>query len=286
VPVADPESTVQPNKDGGFAPNYTPMAAVDGHRGLIVETDVLSDGDEGRVMVPMVDAVTEDLGEKPEQLLADAANGTGHNLAELDARGIEAYIPLSQREDSADNPARRADPTTPVAPADWPKLPRNTRTGKLDRASFVYDGKADCYYCPMGHRLDFWRLQDKQRQRGAIYRLYRCGACVTCPLAGECVSAKKSPYRTLFRDEAEPLREAMDARMNAEEGRKTYARRHWISETPFGRMKACMGVREFLLRGLENVKTEWLWACTAYNLWKLIKEVARWRVRFAPACVG
>jgi hypothetical protein len=42
-----------------------------------------------------------------------------------------------------------------------------------------------------------------------------------------------------------------------------------------------MNVRQFLLRGLENVKTEWLWVCTAFNLAKLVREVARLRAKFA-----
>ena len=41
-----------------------------------------------------------------------------------------------------------------------------------------------------------------------------------------------------------------------------------------------MNLRRFLLRGLEKVKTEWLWACTAFNLSKLIRAVARLRAEF------
>jgi len=145
VPVADPDSTIQPNKEGGFAPNYTPMTLVDAHRGFIVGADVLADGDEGSATVPMVDAVTEDLGEKPEQLLADSAHSSGANLAQLEARGVEAFIPLQHREDQSENPAPREDPTQPVAEADWSKLPRNPNTKKLDRSAFVYDEKADGY---------------------------------------------------------------------------------------------------------------------------------------------
>ncbi|MCK4341782.1 MAG: hypothetical protein KAY37_15300 [Phycisphaerae bacterium] len=30
-------------------------------------------------------------------------------------------------------------------------------------------------------------------------------------------------------------------------------------------LKQILGLRQFLLRGLDKVKTEWLWACTAFN---------------------
>jgi transposase len=281
VPVADPDSTVQPNKEGGYAPNYVPMAAVDGQKGMIVEADVLPDSDEGGATVETVDRVEEGFGRKPEQLLADGAHGSGTNLAELQERGVEGFIPLGQREDTLDNPARRSDPTQPVAADQWEKLPRNTRTKKWDRSAFLYDSGRDCYWCPMGRRLDFAGMQDKHRDRGAgVYRLYRCGECVGCPQAGECVAGKRE-FRTVSRDQHEPLREAMDAKMRSPEGRKTYARRKWIAETPFAVLKTFLRLRQFLLRGLEKVKIEWLWACTAFNLRKLTGAVGAMRIRLA-----
>jgi hypothetical protein len=42
-----------------------------------------------------------------------------------------------------------------------------------------------------------------------------------------------------------------------------------------------MDIRQFLLRGLEKVKTEWLWACTAFNLGKLAREIGRLRAEFS-----
>ena len=42
-------------------------------------------------------------------------------------------------------------------------------------------------------------------------------------------------------------------------------------------MKQVMGMRQFLLRGLEKVKTEWLWAATAFNVMKLSREIGKLR---------
>ncbi|HPM79408.1 MAG TPA: hypothetical protein PLF81_01845 [Candidatus Anammoximicrobium sp.] len=42
-----------------------------------------------------------------------------------------------------------------------------------------------------------------------------------------------------------------------------------------------MGLRPFLLRGLEKIRTEWRWACTGGNLRKLILEVGRRRAKLA-----
>jgi transposase len=40
VPQADPDSKVMPNKEGGYAPNYTPVVATDGTCGFILDCDV------------------------------------------------------------------------------------------------------------------------------------------------------------------------------------------------------------------------------------------------------
>jgi hypothetical protein len=69
--------------------------------------------------------------------------------------------------------------------------------------------------------------------------------------------------------------------MATAEGKKIYQQRPRIAETPFGILKAVMGVRQFLLRGLEKFKTEWLWAVTSFNLAKLVRMLGRLRAERA-----
>jgi len=196
-------------------------------------------------------------------------------VAGLAARGIEGYIPLEGRHDRPGNPAHRADPAAPVPASDWPRLPRSPVTRKLDRAAFLYDAAADVYWCPMGRRLAFHHEHLKRERHSEVRnRVYRSAPCGGCPLAGDCL-AGKAGYRSVGRDEHEPLREAMDARLRTPEGRQTYGRRTWASETVFGFLKGVMGLRQFLLRGLDKVRTEWLWACATYNLAKLVRGLAR-----------
>ncbi len=47
-----------------------------------------------------------------------------------------------------------------------------------------------------------------------------------------------------------------------------------------------MGLRQFLLRGLEKVKTEWRWAATAFNIVKLVRGIGRLRAQFAEIAVA
>ena len=60
--------------------------------------------------------------------------------------------------------------------------------------------------------------------------------------------------------------EAMAHRLRTLEGKKLYALRKHTPEPVFGIIKAVLGFRQFLLRGLENVKGEWTLVTLAWNM--------------------
>jgi len=271
VPVADPDSGIMPNKEGGYAPNFNPVAAVDGACGMIVDADVLNEMNEAETVIPTVERIASTFGDPPEQFLADSTFATGGNLSDLAGRGIEAVMPVEQTKLPEENPAERVDPTAPVAESAWPKLPRRAQTGKLDRSAFIYDAAKDCYYCPLGRALEFDSVKTQGRDTCAAseYRVYKCRSCAGCGLAADCLRGN-SPRRTVSHDQHEAVRQEVAARMKTESGKKAYAKRAHLAETPNGFIKQVIGLRQFLLRGLDKVRTEWLWACTAFNIRKLI----------------
>jgi transposase len=277
IPTTDPDSRVMPNKEGGYAPNYTPVATTDGHRGFIVDCDVTAEVNEGPQIVAAVARIEETFGQLPEKLLTDAGNNSGQIQAAMEARGIEFYAPVECSVPQPGNPACRADPTQAVSPEQWPQLPRNDG-GQLDKSCFVYDAAHDQYYCPQGHPLPFEKTKQDQRGGAPVTRrIYRCLRCAGCPLAEACLSRHNQRGRTITRDPYEDVRARTAARMATAAGRQLYNQRPRIAETTFGLLKRVMGLRQFLLRGLEKVKTEWRWACTAFNLGKLVRELARLR---------
>jgi transposase len=283
IPTTDPDSKVLPNKEGGYAPNYTPMVAADTHAGFIVDTDVIESTYEHLTTVPSVDRIEERFGQRPAAMLADAAHATGPNMEQLEAREVEFFTPVESKQPQPGNPARREDPTGPVPSAAWEQLPQNPQTKRLDKSAFVYDEAADTYYCPLGKPLTYEQTKSSVNAAGErVYaRLYRCVDCDGCPLAAKCRSPKAKRARSVSRDVHEKRRERMAAKMAGEDAKATYRKRLHTGETPFAVLKQVMNVRQFLLRGLEKVKTEWLWACTALNLAKLVRETARLRAKFA-----
>jgi transposase len=66
-----------------------------------------------------------------------------------------------------------------------------------------------------------------------------------------------------------PLMAAMAQKLKRAGHRSRYRLRKQIVEPVFGQIKQARGFRQFLLRGLDNVRAEWAMLCTAHNLLKL-----------------
>ena len=264
-----------PNKEGGYAPNYTPMVVSETENGFVVGADVLIGNVEHTVMTAMIDTIEEDYGETPETMMGDGAYCTGENLKEMEQREMELLSP-PVRKLPQDNPAEREDPTQPVADEDLDRLPLNPQTKRFDKSAFVYDEETDRLYCPAGKALPREGSETAERSGRTIERAnYRCRECAGCPLGERC---RKNPEgrhgRRVTRDGYEAVRRRHGERMCQADSKDRYKRRQHYGETPFAVLKAALGLRRFLLRGIPGVQQEWLWGCTALNLKKL---VSLWR---------
>ena len=63
--------------------------------------------------------------------------------------------------------------------------------------------------------------------------------------------------------------------MSTDEAKAVYKRRKQLVEPVFGILKEQQGARRFLLRGLANVKAEWVMLTTAFNLrtlWRIWRD--------------
>jgi transposase len=69
-------------------------------------------------------------------------------------------------------------------------------------------------------------------------------------------------------------KQKMARRNRTKKGREEYARRKVIIEPVFGQIKAGLGFRNFLLRGIEKMKGEWKLVCLTHNLLKLFRSGA------------
>ncbi len=94
MPKADTDSTVMPNKEGGYAPNYTPTVATDGAADFIVDCDVIPGPNEQNELLSTADRIEDNFDKKIENLSADKAFGTGANLEGMETRHVNFHTPV------------------------------------------------------------------------------------------------------------------------------------------------------------------------------------------------
>lgn len=268
MPKTDPDSRVLPNKEGGFAANYTPMVTVETGMGLIVDASVLIGNVEHDHLLTSTETVQANFGVDIERMLADSAYIRGENLLAMEEKEIELIGPLAETK-CKDNPALREDTHQPVAPDRVQDLPIQSRTKCFDKTAFIYDEESDSYRCPAGqplpHRITYSIGTPTER------KVYRCEHCEGCPLAEQCIRKSDTSGREVVDNVHEPARRRHRERMQQDASVEAYDHRQHFGETPFAVIKSMFDMRRFLLRGIEGVGQEWLWMATAFNLKKLMR---------------
>lgn len=68
-------------------------------------------------------------------------------------------------------------------------------------------------------------------------------------------------------------KQKMARKLRTKRGKKEYSRRKGIIEPVFGQIKQCQGFRQFSLRGLAKMQSEWRLVCLTHNLLKLFRHV-------------
>ncbi len=261
LPITDPDSRVLPNKEGGYAPNYTPLVAVEGELGLIVSTTIFSSTNEQDYLVATVADVESSYAVTVEMVGADAAYSTISNILALEHEQQKDFVSPHRNGDPViDNPAVRDDPTVPVAEADIKNLPVDSQA-KFTVEAFVYDAKENQMHCPAGKAMPKAYTEQQKLGDGRTMErtIYQSRACAGCALLEQCRGKSKTEFksgRRVSRDEHADLREAHRAKMATPEAKQRYRKRLSPGERPFAQLKEHFGMRRFQTRGQPAVESE------------------------------
>jgi transposase len=254
-------------KRGEYAYAYNAQAAVDAESGVIVAaalTNVAPDVGHLPDLVAQVRSLRDAAGlpeEQPTTVSADAGYFSGDNVAE-DGAGLDLLIAAGR-----DDPAA-AGSTTGVCPADC----------------FGYDATHDVWVCPAGKLLVRQVTAPGARGRPSRHRYLADPAdCATCPLRARCL--KPSDVRRVLVAQRCRAAGAMRLKLRQPEARRRYARRKVIVEPVFGQVKEDRGFTALSLRGLALAAGEYLLACLAHNLGKLLRACALPTAREVTAAV-
>ena len=93
----DPDSRIMKDSKG-FEQSYNAQAAVDADSQVIVAEGLTNETNDKQQVVPMVEAIEEQTGRRPQELSADNGYCSERNLAHLDERGIRGYVATGRQK--------------------------------------------------------------------------------------------------------------------------------------------------------------------------------------------
>jgi transposase len=244
IHLLERDARMMKTRDSGVVPGYNAQAVVDGHSGLIVAQDVVTEESDNHQLIPMLEEVKETLGQTAAVTVADGGYHAAREIAQAQQRGYGVLINESQRQ----------VPGADVADTEF------------HSSRFRYDPERDVCVCPRGEELRLRRERHARAGREAL-RVYHCTTYQTCPVRWQCSKAKGGRTIEIGIHHAAVMRQREKQRWP--ENKALLRRRKEIVEAPFGFIKEVLGLRRFRAPGLENVRTEWALACTVFNLCKL-----------------
>jgi len=194
IPVSDSDARVLKNKEGGYAPNYTPVVTTDSEAGFIVSEGVTNSTAEYTLQQEAVQDIQNTFGTSPEYMLGDGLYSDLETIKYLESHGITPLSPAKSTGAIEGDAAYRHDPKLPVEPHRIADLPVSKRSKNFTRKAFMFDLKTDSFYCPMGKRLTFRHSTNHKRSptKTSQTRVYYAKKkdCAECPLRDRCISRK------------------------------------------------------------------------------------------------
>lgn len=252
VSITDPDSRHMGVSNNGTDVSYNVQTAVDSKNDIVVALDVItSPADQGQLHhmahlaaeeLSLINKETEEVKEDDEYILtilADKGYYTGEDLQKCKEDHIEAIVARQKPGSSTGNDEYTID-------------------------KFIYQKETDTYLCPQGQVLSNVSKPDTKKP---IYKNSR--ACKNCPYKNDCTKNKNG--RIITRNEYAELFEEADIRML--KNKDLYKQRQMIVEHPFGTIKRGLGFSYFLMRRLENVKTETFMHFLVYNVKRVINII-------------
>lgn len=229
------------NSPHGSHAGYSAQTVVDQKHGLIVNTDVVSENNDLNQFSNQVTQANKILTKKCATACADSGYANTDELEKVDKENIKVVVP-SQRQAS--------------------KKERK----EFDKERFSYDFKNNCYICPQGQKLTYRNFN--KRKKHYNYTISDKKICFSCIHYRSCTKSKIG--RKIIRLFNEEIRKKLEAQYEQPESQAIYKLRKQKVELPFGHLKRNLGVKAFLLRGIDGVNAEMSLLASCFNISRMI----------------
>ncbi len=240
----EPEAEVMKLRGGKKEFGFNAQTVVDSKARLIVAQEVVTDANDQKQLVPMMQKAETTVGRRAEVTLADSGYHTGTAIQQAEQAGLNVLV------------------NEPRGPS------REDGEVDLSHKQFKYDESQNTCQCPTGPMLDLERVE-KPNKQGILVSVFRCHHGAECPLAAICTKDKRG--RSI---EIAPFHGAVGrqrAKREGPEGRAVIKQRGSLVEQPYADIKSTLGFWRFTYWRLAGARLQWAIACTVYNLRRLMK---------------
>jgi transposase len=191
----------------------------------------------------------KNLGQMPENLVADAGYGSEENYQLLEDNKVNAYVKYNHFQK---------------------QQTKKFRESPFNIENLHYNPDKDCYYCPIGQQMSFLKEKVPTTDNGyqQTIRIYQAQNCLGCPLRGNCYKGKSNRHIEINPNLIR-LRSKAKEKLLSEQGLVYRSRRSVDVEGTFGIIKHNHGFRRFLLRGIDKVNIEAGLLAIAQNIRKM-----------------
>jgi len=262
VSLTEPEARVMKHGDNAIAPSYNAQITTEAEHKVIVGAHLSQCSSDAQSLLPALQGVQENLGQKPAQVVVDGGLTNRANIIQCAAQQIDLVGSLPQPEERSAAAMRGQGIDPEFAP---------------HRFQILEGGRLQC---PAGCTLEHVRQCNK---RGDVYQQYQARGedCQRCVHQPQCCPNHAEQGRTVsIRVEERAEVAAFRQKMEKAENQAIYRRRGEVAEFPNAWIKDKLGLRKFRVRGLAKAGSELLWACLTYNIMQWIRLI--WRQPVTP----
>ena len=299
VSPTEPESLIQPLKNGGSKPSYKPIILATPDRVIVGQTvepssetkpvagllDQANRIGERAVIPTQIESSSEaNFTVKPERTVPPTQSDEAPKQDQGEGAGAQQTKASSQLAPGAQVRSVLADAgffTDDVIQAMDDRgieflCPQGSAQGSnWDRGSkdffaktlFIYDEELDCFRCPAGEKLRPTRHRAATSTAKA-HTLYSTPACSGCTMRAQCTTSAKG--RSISRYPGDQRKEKLRDRMKVPEVRSRYRKRSAWVEPVFSSLKLIQGLVRFARHGLRRVRLEFALHALAHNLGRLL----------------
>ena len=248
----DPDATAMRMKDERLLAGYNVQHSTE-HQ-YITNWTIAQSASDNPTLAAHLDKMEERCQGLPvsgfQNLSADAGYGSEENYAELDKRGINAYVkyPMFDQEQSGELLKKR-----------------------FRRENFPYNPEGDYFTCPQNRKLHFLEEHNITTVNGhkKTVRTYQCETCDDCPFAPECKKSADKARTVSHSPQGEAYKHKAGLMLKSKKGLQMRSERGIEVESSFGDIKYNMQHRRFVLRGIKKVYVEYGLLSIGHNIRKV-----------------